>query len=82
MAKFTILIDREPYTYENFEDIPESFDYLVAFEPDYPPPPHTDVEHAILEMWQNKQKELMDRELKPKRKIEIRTPRKSKWAVQ
>jgi hypothetical protein len=35
--------------YDRFVDIPQEFEYLIAFRPSVPPPPHTDLQHEWLE---------------------------------
>ena len=62
---FTILIGNDQFTYERIEDVPESFDYLIKFEPEYPDPPHTEEQHAYIDSFPLMLKELMDRERKP-----------------
>ena len=62
--KFKIILDGELKTYENYEDIPEKFDNLVAFLPEIPPGPHTDEQHEEIDLWMVKFAELMKRETK------------------
>ena len=76
---FTILIGTEQYTYDKMEDIPDSFDYLVRFEPEYPEPPHSEEQHAYINSFPYMMQELQKREKKPyskeNRNREIRKPR-------
>ncbi len=44
-GKFVILLDGKLQEYNNVSDIPDSFDNLIAFEPVYPPEPHTEEQH-------------------------------------
>lgn len=60
--KFKILLNGKVMEYENYEDIPESFDNLIAFIPDIPPGPHTDEQHEEIEDWMRKFAEVMKRE--------------------
>ena len=62
--RFEILLDGKLMTYDRYEDIPESFDNVIAFIPDIPPGPHTDEQHAEIESWSTKFFELMKRETK------------------
>ena len=76
---FTILIGLEQFTYERMEDVPESFDYLIKFDPEYPEPPHTDEQHAYIASFPMMMQELVSREIRPhsksNRPIEIRKPK-------
>ena len=60
--KFVILNDGKLITYENYNDIPESFDNVIEFIPEIPPEPHTEEQHEEIGEWNNKLKELMKRE--------------------
>lgn len=60
--KFVILNDGILKTYENYNDIPESFDNVIEFIPKIPPEPHTEEQHEEIGEWNNKLKELMKRE--------------------
>jgi hypothetical protein len=62
--KFTIILDGKLTRYENYEDIPESFDNLIEFLPEIPPGPHTDEQHEEIEGWSYKLAELLKRETK------------------
>ena len=45
-----------------YEDIPDSFDNVIRFEPEIPPEPHTEEQHEEIEKWPGRLKELMKRE--------------------
>ena len=62
--KFVIRNNDELVEFNKFEDIPESFDYLIQFLPEIPEGPHTHEEHDEIEIWNEKLKELMKREKK------------------
>jgi hypothetical protein len=47
-GSFKILLNGELVTYTNYNDIPESFDNVIEFLPDYPPGPHTEEEHEYV----------------------------------
>ncbi len=59
---FKILINGRTKVYQNFEEIPESFENVIAFVPEVPPSPHTDEQHEEMEKWEGKLQELMERE--------------------
>ena len=58
---FVILNNGVLETYNKFEDIPQSFDNVIKFEPKAPPPPHTKEEHEEMETYSSKLDELMKR---------------------
>lgn len=60
--KFVILLNNELKTYYKYEDIPESFDNLIKFLPEIPDGPHTEEQHAMIEQWNERMKELRKRE--------------------
>jgi hypothetical protein len=62
--EFVILRDGILETYDKYEDIPESFDNVIRFIPDFSEDPHTEEEHEELSFWGIKLKELMGRETK------------------
>jgi hypothetical protein len=62
--EFVILRDGILETYDKYEDIPESFDNVIRFIPDFSEDPHTEEEHEELSFWSIKLKELMGRETK------------------
>ena len=50
--------------YNNFEDIPSSFDNLIKFVPEIPEEPHTEEQHDEIALWHDRFKDLMSRETK------------------
>jgi hypothetical protein len=58
---FVILNNGVFETYNKFENIPQSFDDVIKFEPKALPPPHTDEEHEEIETYGSKLDELMKR---------------------
>lgn len=60
--QFVILNQGKITVYNNFDDIPESFDNVIKFIPEIPPEPHTEEQHEEIGEWNNKLKELMKRE--------------------
>lgn len=61
-GKFEILKDDVLETYDEYELIPESFDYLICFKPTIPEAPHTPEEHELIESFHSKFKELLKRQ--------------------
>ena len=61
---FVIRDGEELIELSDWDDIPMEFDYLIRFEPQVPPPPHTDEQHEKLENVHIKFKEIMKRERK------------------
>jgi hypothetical protein len=61
-GKFTIRMDKKIHVFENYEDIPETFDNVIEFLPEYPEPPHTEEQHDYIETFVPKLRELLKRE--------------------
>jgi hypothetical protein len=62
MAEFVILRNGILETYDNYDDIPEEFDNVIRFIPDFPEGPHTHDEHEEMSFWNQKLQELIKRE--------------------
>lgn len=62
--EFQILLDGKLITYDNYHDIPASFDNLIVFKPVIPDGPHTHEQHEAIGVWNIKLQELMKRETK------------------
>jgi hypothetical protein len=62
MAEFVVLKDGVLITFENYDDIPEKFDNLIKFIPDYDEGPHTHEQHEEMHKLTDIFKELMNRE--------------------
>jgi hypothetical protein len=62
--EFVILKDGELKTYHNFDDIPMEFDNVIKFRPYVSEGPHTEEDHNEIDTWNDKLKELMNRERK------------------
>lgn len=52
------------YTFNNYKDIPESYDHLIKADFDYKEGPHTEEEHEELHKLNDYFKELLKRETK------------------
>lgn len=62
--QFAILIDGKVQAFDNYDDIPETFENVIKFEVEIPPEPHTDEQHHEIEQWNDKLQELLKRETK------------------
>jgi hypothetical protein len=62
VAEFVILRNGIIETYCNYNDIPEKFDNVIKFVPDYSEGPHTHEEHNELHLWNDRLKQLLKRE--------------------
>jgi len=63
-GEFIVLSGGVTHTYTDYNDIPNSFDNLIKFEPEYPEPPHTQEQHDVMDTYNDKLQELMRRERK------------------
>jgi hypothetical protein len=57
-----VRIGGEVLTYSEVSQIPDIFDNLIRFEPDYPEPPHTLTDHAVMGSFKDVFDDLMKRE--------------------
>ena len=62
MAEFQFIVNGELVTYDSWENIPEEFEHVIKFIPDVPPDPHTEDEHAEIEIWNTRLQQLMEKE--------------------
>ena len=60
-GKFVIRRNDKLETYNKFDDIPNSFEHVISFKPDYPPEPHTEEQHDQMSKYNDYLKELMSR---------------------
>tara|TARA_E500000178_G_scaffold144996_1_gene144623 strand:+ start:297 stop:494 length:198 start_codon:yes stop_codon:yes gene_type:complete len=60
--QFAILIDGKVQVFDNYDDIPETFENVIRFEPEVPPEPHTEEQHHEIEQWNDKLQQLLRRE--------------------
>ena len=56
------MVNGELNTYTEYEDIPETFDHVIEFSPEVPPPPHTEEQHDEIDKWNFRLQSLMERE--------------------
>lgn len=59
---YKVLNNGKTLTFDHWDNIPEEFDNLIAFQPDIPPGPHTPEEHDEIETLPAKLAEFMKRE--------------------
>ena len=53
-GEFIIKIGEELITYTDYDDIPDTFDHVIKFNPDWPEPPHTQEDHDLMEVFNDK----------------------------
>ena len=56
------MFDRSIIEYDNYDDIPDKFYRLLKYNPEYPPTPHIEEDHKMIEEFDNKLHELLRRE--------------------
>ena len=61
-GEFIIKIGEELITYTDYNDIPNTFDHVISFNPDWPEPPHTVEDHELMEVFNDKLQALMEKE--------------------
>ena len=61
IGEFVIKRNGKLERYNKFDDIPNSFEHLISFKPDYPPEPHNEEQHNQMSKFDNYLKELMTR---------------------
>ena len=59
-SRFVVMKSGVLYTYTEYNSIPGNFDHLIEFNPEIPPPPHTDQDHDEIDQWQAKFSRLME----------------------
>ena len=59
-GEFIIKTGEELITYTDYDDIPNTFDHVIKFNPDWPEPPHTQEDHDIMEVFNDKLQALME----------------------
>ena len=63
-GQFIVKIGTDLLEFSDYNDIPESFDNVIVYKPEYPEPPHSEEEHELIATFDNKLKQLMKREKK------------------
>ena len=59
-GEFIIKMGEELITYTDYNDIPNTFDHVIKFNPDWPPAPHTQEDHDFMETFNDKLQALME----------------------
>jgi hypothetical protein len=59
-SRFVVMKSGVLYTYTEYNSIPRNFDHLIEFNPEIPPPPHTDQDHNEIDQWHQRFLELME----------------------
>ena len=54
--------DNNIIEYDNFDNIPDKFFRLIKYNPEYPPTPHSEEDHKMIEEFDNKLHDLLRRE--------------------
>ena len=65
MAEYVFKLENKEFvTFTDWDDIPENFTFkhVIKYLPDPIPEPHTEEEHRILEMYQQRLRDLMEKE--------------------
>jgi len=60
--RFVIMISGQIQEFDHYDAIPEVFDHVIEFDPEIPPPPHTEAQHKEIDQWHDLFLELMRRE--------------------
>ena len=58
-GEYLIMVAGELITYTDYNDIPNTFDHVIKFNPDWPPSPHTQEDHDYMETFNDKLQVLM-----------------------
>ena len=61
-GEYVIKKGGELITYTDYDDIPDTFEHVIKFIPDWPEPPHTQDDHDYMETFNDKLQLLMERE--------------------
>lgn len=61
---FRILLNNVIEIYTDTDELPDEFDNLIEFAPEYPEGPHTDEEHEIMHRMDDVLHELLKREIR------------------
>ena len=61
-GELIIKINKKLHTFTDFSDIPSKIGAVISFMPEYPEPPHTEEQHEYIETFNDKLKQLMERE--------------------
>ena len=59
-GEYVIKINGELITYTDYDDIPDTFDHVIKFNPDWPESPHTQEDHDLMAVFNDKLQVLME----------------------
>ena len=59
-GEYVIKINGELITYIDYDDIPNTFDHVIKFNPDWPESPHTQEDHDLMAVFNDKLQVLME----------------------
>ena len=62
MAEFQFIINGELVTFDKYENIPNEFEHVIKYSPDFISEPHTEKEHEEMAKWNIRLQELMEKE--------------------
>jgi len=60
MHEFVVKRKGKLETYTEYEDIPDDFDHVIRFLPEFLEGPHTEEQHAEIATWNDKLQQLME----------------------
>lgn len=60
--RFTVYCNNKILTVDQFDLIPNEFDFLIEFLPEIPPEPHSHEQHQEIDQWAIRFQELMKKE--------------------
>ena len=61
-GQFIVRVGTSLLEFSDYNNIPDKFDNVISFKPEYPPSPHSEEDHAYIKTFDSKLKELMKRE--------------------
>lgn len=61
-GQFVVKVGTSLLEFSDYNNIPDKFDNVISFKPEYPSSPHSEEDHAYIETFDSKLKELMKRE--------------------
>ena len=59
-GEYVIKINGELITYTDYDDIPDTFEHVIKFIPDWPESPHTQEAHDYMAVFNDKLQVLME----------------------
>ena len=59
-GEYVIMVDGKLITYTDYDNIPDTFDHVIKFNPDWPESPHTQEDHDMMAVFNDKLQVLME----------------------